>query len=296
MRSIEIRKILVPTDFSEAAGVALEHAVNLAKMQHAEITLLHVLSSFSFRVNLPEAAEMDESIHLKISGVVGSKLTVLAGSIHENSGVKVNVMVSTGRIREEVVRVADEIDADLIVMGTHGVSGLKEFFMGSNSFRVVMDAACPVLTIRPTVKKTGFSKIAIPIDNSFHSREKLGISVQMAKLYGASLHVCGLRSHDHNDEDLNAKFRMKMKQVEDFLIEKEVNYTICTRFCTNIAKEAIDFAEENHADLIVIMNEQETNDTAFFVGAYAQQMVNRSSIPILSIRPTTGAVDNVVPY
>jgi nucleotide-binding universal stress UspA family protein len=296
MRTIEIRKILVPTDFSETASIALEHAVHMARLTHAEITLLHVLSTFSFRVNMPEVAEMDESHQLKISGVVGTKLTVLAESILEQSGVQVKILVSSGRIREEVVRVAEEIDADLIILGTHGVSGLKEFFMGSNSFRIVMDAACPVLSVRTTAKNTGFNDIVVPIDNSFHSREKLGIAVQFAKMYDGMVHICGLRSHDHQDEDLNAKFRMKMKQVEDFLIEKEVRYTTNTLFCTNIARAAMDYADEKHADLIIIMNEQEVNDTGFFVGAYAQQMVNHSKIPVLSIRPTSGAISNVVPY
>lgn len=296
MRTIDVRKILVPTDFSETAGIALDHAVNMAKMQDAEITLLHVLSTFSFRVNLPEAAEMDENHQHKISGLIGSKLTVLAESILENLGVKVKIMVSSGRIREEVVRVADEIDADLIILGTHGVSGLKEFFMGSNAFRIVMDASCPVLSVRTTAKKLGFKNIVVPIDNSFHSREKLGISVQMANIYGSTLHICGLRSHDHADDDLNAKFRMKMKQVEDFLIEKEVNHSSTTIFCTNIARAAMDFADEKDADLIIIMNEQETNDTGFFVGAYAQQMVNHSAVPVLSIRPTSGSMSNIVPY
>ncbi|MBX7202649.1 MAG: universal stress protein [Bacteroidia bacterium] len=296
MRTIEIRKILVPTDFSETANIALDHAVNLAQMIKAEITLLHVLSSFSFRVNLPEVSELEESHQTRISGVVDSKLTLLADSILDNSGVRVNIMVSSGRIRDEVVRVADEIDADLIILGTHGVSGIKEFFMGSNAFRVVMEASCPVLSVRTSAQKMGFHDIVIPIDNSFHSREKLGVSVQLAKLYGSTLHVCGLRSHDHQDEDLNAKFRMKMKQVEDFLVEKEVNYTLQTVFCTNIAKAATDFATEKKADLIVIMNEQEMNDTGFFMGAYAQQIVNHSNIPVLSIRPTSGSIGNVVPY
>jgi nucleotide-binding universal stress UspA family protein len=295
MYTLEIKKILIPTDFSETANLALEHAVKMASLVDAQITLVHVVSTFAFRVNLPEL-EVDEAAGKKLSTVVGAKLASIAEEIGASHGVKVTTMVTSGRIREEVVRIADEIDADIIILGTHGVSGLREFFMGSNAFRIVSEAACPVLSVQQSGKSVGFSSIVVPIDNSFHSREKLGIAVRMANAYDAEVHVCGLRSYDHDDEDLNAKFRMKMKQVEDYLKEREVRFTTTTLFCSNIAASTMEFASEKNADLIVIMNEQEINTTGFFMGPYAQQVVNHSHIPVLSVRPTTGALSNVNPY
>jgi nucleotide-binding universal stress UspA family protein len=292
---LDIKRILIPTDFSDTANLALDHAVNLARLVDAQITLMHVVSTFAFRVNLPEV-DLDESQNSKLSGAVGNKLSQIAEAITSKHGIKVNTLVTSGRIREEVVRLADEIDADIIIIGTHGVSGLKEFFMGSNAFRIVSEAACPVLSVQKSDKEVGFNNIVVPIDNSFHSREKLGISVRMAKTYNAKLFICGLRSYDHNDEDLNAKFRMKMKQVEDYLQEKEVEFTTSTLFCSNIAKATMDYAAEVDGDLIIIMNEQEINSTGFFMGPYAQQVVNHSTIPVLSIRPTVGALSSVTPY
>jgi nucleotide-binding universal stress UspA family protein len=281
MYTLEIKKILIPTDFSETANLALEHAVKMASLVDAQITLVHVVSTFAFRVNLPEL-EVDEAAGKKLSTVVGAKLASIAEEIGASHGVKVTTMVTSGRIREEVVRIADEIDADIIILGTHGVSGLREFFMGSNAFRIVSEAACPVLSVQQSGKSVGFSSIVVPIDNSFHSREKLGIAVRMANAYDAEVHVCGLRSYDHDDED--------------YLKEREVRFTTTTLFCSNIAASTMEFASEKNADLIVIMNEQEINTTGFFMGPYAQQVVNHSHIPVLSVRPTTGALSNVNPY
>lgn len=295
MGTLDIRRILIPTDFSDTANLALEHAVKMARLLDSEIILLHVVSTFAFRVNLPEV-DVDESQNTRLSGAIGAKLNRIAEEIRANAGVKITTIVTAGRIREEVVRIADEMDADIIILGTHGVSGLREFFMGSNAFRIVSEAGCPVLSVQDSGQSVGFHEIVVPIDNSFHSREKLGLAVKIARLYDAQLHICGLRSHDHEDEEINAKFRMKMKQVEDFLKEKEVRYTTTTLFCTNIAKATMDFAAEKNADLIVIMNEQEINTTGFFMGPYAQQVVNHSRIPVLSIRPTTGLIDSVTPY
>ena len=73
MRNLAIKRILIPTDFSETANLALEHAVKMARLLDSEITLLHVVSTFAFRVNLPEI-EVDETQEAKLTGVIGSKL------------------------------------------------------------------------------------------------------------------------------------------------------------------------------------------------------------------------------
>ena len=283
MRNLAIKRILIPTDFSETANLALEHAVKMARLLDSEITLLHVVSTFAFRVNLPEME-------------FGSKLNKIAEEISQKEGLKVSTLITSGRIREEVVRVAEEIYADIIILGTHGVSGLREFFMGSNAFRIVSDAACPVLCIQESGHPVGFKNIIVPIDNSFYSREKLGLSIKLARLYDATIHICGLRSHDHNDEEINAKFRIKMKQVDDFLHEQDVEFTSTTLYCENIATASMEYAAEIKADLIIIMNEQEVNSTGFFMGPYAQQVVNHSKIPVISIRPTSSNVEFVNPF
>lgn len=295
MGTLEVKRILIPTDFSETANLALQHAAHLASLTDAEIILLHVVSTFAFRVNLPEA-DVDESQNARLSGAIQEKLQSIAKALSAKHGIQVHTRVAYGRIREEVVKVAEDQDADMVILGTHGVSGIREFFMGSNAFRIVSEAGCPVLSVQESAQHIGFRRIVVPIDNSFHSREKLGISVRLAATYGAHLHICGLRSHDHDDQDLNARFKMKMKQVEDFLKEKEASYDMTTVFCSNIAKATMDFAAEKEADLIIIMNEQEINSTGFFMGAYAQQIVNHSKIPVLSIRPTTGNINSVTPY
>lgn len=296
MSALEVKKILIPTDFSDTANIALDHAVTLAKICNAEISLIHVVSALSYKVALPEVEE-DESQNAKIKNAINLKLESIASEIMQNHGVKVDTLVVSGKVRDEVVKKAEELDSDIIILGTHGVSGLKEFFMGSNAFRIVSEASCPVLSVQSKAKRSEYKKIVVPIDSSFHSREKLGISVKFALKYDATLHVIGLRSYDHDDENLNARFRMKMKQVNDYLDEREVKYESNTLYCqSNIAVATMDYAVKNDADLIVIMTEQEINTTGFFMGPYAQQVVNHSPIPVLSIRPTEGIISNVTPY
>ena len=296
MLKLDVKRILIPTDFSETADLALEHASHLATLCNAEIILLHVVSSYAFKANLPEINAEDEAFNAKLSGAVGTKLEEYAAALSEKFGMSVQTKVAYGSVRDEVVRMANDLDADIIILGTHGVSGIREFFMGSNAFRIVSEAGCPVLSVQRNATKIGFEHIVVPVDNSFHSREKIGLAIRIANTYNATLHICGLRSHDHDDVDLNAKFRIKMKQVEDYIAEREVKFTSTTLFCNNIATASMEFAKEKGADLILIMNEQETNTTGFFMGAYAQQIVNHSVIPVLSLRPTSGYISGVTPY
>jgi nucleotide-binding universal stress UspA family protein len=211
MLKLDVKRILIPTDFSETADLALEHASHMAKLTGAEVILLHVVTSYAFKANLPEVNDDDEAFNTKLSGAVGAKLDEYVESLSDNFGMKVIAKVTYGSVRDEVVRMANDLDADIIIIGTHGVSGIREFFMGSNAFRIVSEAGCPVLSVQRSAQKIGFENIVVPIDNSFHSREKIGLAIRLANTYNAQLHICGLRSHDHDDADLNAKFRMMLQ-------------------------------------------------------------------------------------
>jgi nucleotide-binding universal stress UspA family protein len=280
MEKLIFKRILIPTDFSETADLALLHAVDMAKRVHAEIILLHVVVAYTFKPGMEEQAST-------LTDVVAEKLNLKAAEIKAQFDFDIITRVAIGTIRDEVVKAAEETGSDVIVLGTHGVSGIKEFLMGSNAFRIVSESTCPVLSVQATPQQKGFKQILVPIDNSFHSREKLNLAIRFAHTYDAELHICGLRSHDHDDHDLNTRFRLKMQQVEEYVAEHNVTFSITTLFCSNIAKTTMEFAAEKNADLIIIMNEQETNSTGFFMGPYAQQIVNHSTIPVLSIPPAS---------
>lgn len=284
MEKLIFKRILIPTDFSETADLALLHAVDMAKRTNAEIILLHVVVTYAYKAGTGNT-EADKVPTL--TDLVEEKLSLKASEIKAQFDFDIITRVAVGSIRDEVVKAAEETGSDIITLGTHGVSGIKEFFMGSNAFRIVSEATCPVLSVQVTPRQKGFKHLLVPIDNSFHSREKLNLAIRFAHTYDAQLHICGLRSHDHDDHDLNTRFRLKMQQVEEYVAEHKVAFSITTLFCSNIAKTTMEYAAEKNADLIIIMNEQESNTTGFFMGPYAQQIVNHSTIPVLSIPPSS---------
>jgi nucleotide-binding universal stress UspA family protein len=174
-------------------------------------------------------------------------------------------------------------DAMLVIAGTHGVTGFEEFWIGSNAYRIVTYAPCPVITIRAGYKfKEEMERIVVPIDSTLETRQKVPFACSIAQIFDAELHVLALYS------TTIAAVRYKVdnysKQVKSFLENEKVKFKMASIEADNITNASIDYAKEIDADLITIMTEQETTTANLFLGAYAQQMVNHSPVPVLSLQ------------
>lgn len=279
MKAFDIKKILVPVDFSGTSLIALEHAKKMAKLCEAEIILLHVeekSGNLLFTKNIGGQ-------HLQIE----NRLDDLVKESGKN-GIKVISLMLTGKPRRKIVQAADQYHADLIIMGTNGSSGFEEFFVGSNAFGVVNDANVPVLSIRPNTKVVGFDNIMLPIDKTLHSHEKIHHAAKLAKFYDATLHLVAFYKHDEDPEELRV-LRKKIAQDEEFFRRKGVAYISEIHEVRSVAKGTMEYAEKLDVDLIIIMTEQQENAFSdLFLGPAAQQIVNHSRIPVMSIRPEIG--------
>lgn len=277
----KIKKILIPYDFSETAALSLEHAVHMAQLNKAEIVLLHIAESASFTSALAHA--FSKNYEKEVEGEAAKKLDELANKIHVESGVQVTAKTEVGRIYRKIASVAKEVEADIIVMGTHGSSGYQKFTVGTNTGKVVMESESPVISVQTHATKIGFKKIVVPIDDSPTSRQKVNHALYMARLYGAYVHVVGLINFS-NDE-LVRKFKIKVEQVEEWLKQHDIGCESHFKNGENLAKMTMEFAEEVNADLIVIMTEQEPSITGLFMGTWATQVVNQSKIPVMTVHP-----------
>jgi len=194
-----------------------------------------------------------------------------------------NFIHKTGRPYRGIIESAKETDADLIIMGTHGISGFEEFWMGSTAYKVVSLAKCPVLTMRESLAHNDFRSIVLPIDTSFESRQKVPFVITLAKQLNSTVHILGV-SVDNDNESLH-QVNVYTRQVKRSLEEENIPFTLEYKLGGNITKSSVEHAEKIKADLIIIMTEQEAQIGSFFLGKFAQQMVNHSTIPVISISP-----------
>ena len=143
-----IRRILHPSDFSRASGAAFTRAVDIAKANHAELLIVHVLSPALPLVGDGYVSpKVYEDMEAAARAYGKKRLDALLVKARK-SGARVRGLLLEGVPHERIARVARSKRADLLVIGTHGRTGLAKFFLGSVAGRVVSIAPCPVLTVR----------------------------------------------------------------------------------------------------------------------------------------------------
>jgi nucleotide-binding universal stress UspA family protein len=284
----EIKKILFPFDFSETAMKALDHAVHLANLTNAEIILIHVLEGV-MGASEPTYIEAPLSSHVLYENNVIDKCNVdlaqLSEKIHKKGEIKITTITRAGSAHNKIVKIAGLIEADLIVMGTHGVSGFREFIIGSNASRVVSEALCPVLTIQEHTKDPGFKNILLPFRDKPHSREKVDYAIKMAKLYGSVIHVLGVDTEE-SETDFN-KIVLEAEQIKKIIEKQELECEVKVISGSYLSDLILKYAKSNEIDLIVAMSDMDrVNISEYIMGPVIQQIINHSPIPVLSVRPS----------
>jgi universal stress protein A len=148
---LPIRKIVCPTDFSDGSERAIDYALSLAKLWNAQVWLVHVYELPLATVPVGVAREAAEPGQLfdflrQVKGQLSGKLDALVNK-HKTPGNSVHARLIEGAPAGGIIEVAKELESELIVIGTHGRTGLAHLMVGSVAERVVRTATCPVLTV-----------------------------------------------------------------------------------------------------------------------------------------------------
>jgi nucleotide-binding universal stress UspA family protein len=144
---IKLKKVLVPTDFSDSAHHAFSYGVSFAREYEAELVLLHVVENLTVGYASDLFPVPMAEVFQEISGYAKAELAKLAEEAKQK-GVAVSELVAQGKPSAEIIRHAAENAVDMIVLGTHGKGMLDQALFGSTTERVVRRAPCPVLTVR----------------------------------------------------------------------------------------------------------------------------------------------------
>jgi nucleotide-binding universal stress UspA family protein len=276
-------KILVPIDFSEQSLIALEQSYNLAREYHAEITLLHVIEEAGMLSKL-FSKEQHEDLKKKVK----EQLDKLAAEEGKKAKLSINTMVARGSVYEKINEVAELINATMIIMGTNGDQGLKKKFIGSNALRVVRESKIPVITIKGKHHRKGCKNIVLPLDLSKETREKVSKAIELSRLFGgATIRVVSVLFT--TDEFVVNRITRQLGQVKSFLEKENIECTAeiikGIKGEETLAENILEYAHKVEGDLIMIMTQQEIDFTQYFIGSSAQEIINHSKIPVLSIRP-----------
>jgi nucleotide-binding universal stress UspA family protein len=214
------------------------------------------------------------------------KLNEIAEQLKVKYAININTSISKGNPAEEIEVAVNNYKIDLVIMGTHGASGFNEYFIGSNAHKTIKRCHCPVITVQVDSKKLGFHDIVLPVENTYHSLEKVNKTVDLAKLYAAKIHLLGVQ---HNQEETAIKqFDLMLENVEKVIKHAGLSHNKTIVNGDNLAEQTLKFAEKAGADLIVVLTDHESELNDSILGALAKQMVNHSKIPVMSIKPKEG--------
>lgn len=273
-----MNKILVPTDFSEQAENALKVAAMLARKHDAEIYLLHMMEipmqqtdPINAHSDIPEALFFMKLAHKKFEDLLESDF--LEGLIvHET--VKADITFN------EIKDACKEYGVDLIVMGSHGASGLKEMFVGSNAEKVVRTSEVPVLVIKNKHTTFDISNFVFASDFKNDNKETYSQAVNFAKSVGAKIHLLMVNTVNNFITSHDAKTR-----INDFISEQTFeNYTITVHNDTSIEQGVLNFSKDIDADLIGISTHGRQGIAHFFNSSVSEDLVNHAKRPVITFK------------
>lgn len=273
-----MKNIIVAMDFSRGAFRALDYAIKIANNTQSNILLVWVDSQNTKEIS-PELCknELRRDAKIELQRIVEQNSKVLTGG-------KLKIKLRKGKVYKELAMQAKLSEAALVVVGTHGISGFEEFWIGSNAFKIISYAACPVISIRYDYNfEKPIKRIIVPIDNSTDSIKKIPMAAKLAKAFDAEIHLLSI--YTTKLVSLKKKVDRHVLAAEKYLAKENVVFITKVIQSNNLPKSVVEYSNEVKADMIVIMTDQDKANLSILMGDYSQKIINLSSMPILSVKP-----------
>jgi nucleotide-binding universal stress UspA family protein len=260
--------IVVPWDFTIVAEHALAHAVKIGRMVGNQIALLHIVEP-------------------GITKSEGGQKKILLEHVAIESNKKYNIPISyyltKGSIFSAIADFANEKEASLVVMGTHGMKGMQKL-TGSWALKVIVKSKIPFIVVQdPPTDQNRYHNIVFPVDFRNENKEKIKMAIFMGKYFDSKIQFLVTKTTDKNllkKTNVNINFAIK------YLTQNNIEHEIHEVTRGNFAQQTLDFAQKINADLILIMTTKNITVADYVIGASEQYIIaNSSKIPVCCVNP-----------
>lgn len=275
-----MKKILVPVDFSETSLLAITIAIKIANMLNSDIQLLHVKSSNKYH---PDFAK--DNIEAALAKTANSHLSKIIEEKRSEYNVANGVFdakIREGNVVREIRNQAHYNDSDLIIVGTHGMSGFEDRWLGSNAYRLISNAPCPVLAVRQNMKFQHEQKLLLPIQIERVSRRIVPQVVEFAKALKMDIVVCGLTPKKR--WKVPGMVSAYVMQVEKY-IKKHLNTNAEYYIKEGIANpvELLELAHNKNVGIIALAVKKGINPFENIFNPFTNELLNISDLPIFAV-------------
>ncbi|RZJ48779.1 MAG: universal stress protein [Flavobacterium sp.] len=273
-----MKRILVPTDFSEHAEDALKAAAEIAKKNDSEIVILHMLElphqmndAITGSASIPETMLFMKKANEMLDEVSGRPFL---------DGVPVTEIVKMDKPIHGITQISKDYDIDLIVMGSHGTSGVEELLIGSTTEKVVRNSEIPVLIIKKDVSNFNPDNIVFASDFTDESKQPFEKLLKFTKVFDAKLHLVTICTPNSFKPT-----HVIEKAMNEFIAEFNLtNYSTHIYNDTNIEKGILNFSNAINADIIGMCTHGRTGFAHFFNGSISEGLVNHAIKPVITFK------------
>lgn len=274
-----MKKVLLPTDFSDNSINAIHYAMDFYKYESCEFYILNVQKVSSFVSDDLMAIQPSESIFNALIGAAKERITLLIKELEEAYG---NILhqfkskVDFDNFIDAINQIVDIEQIDLIVMGTKGASNIGKTLFGSNTVRVIQRCSCPVLVIPEDYKYLEINDIAFPSNfyTEYKSEDLLPL-VSMAELHNQAVHVIHVKDSDHLtefQENNRAFLDSCFTNINHYFVELDEGH---------LFKTITNYITEHKIDLLAMMSRRHSFLERLFVTHPVERFAFNLKVPLL---------------
>jgi len=276
-----MNKILVPVDFRNQSLIALDQTISVARFMKAEIVIIFIIETGIISALVRREGRLE-----KLRRLAGERLDHLAEDTMSRSGLKVSVIIETGKVSQKILEKAQELNARFIIMGKNDADAKLQRYIGANTNQVISRSSCPVITVKGKEHNLGVKNIVLPLDLTKKTREKVFNAVSFGLYYNSAIWMVSVLTGGIAKSQ--SRIYAKMKKAREMIQENGVpcNIKLFEKSGKPDYQVILDYASEINADLIMVMTHQEASFREYYIGTFAHEIINRSDIPVMTMIPS----------
>ncbi len=278
------KKILAPVDFSAISKAGIQRAIDTAVQCNSdEIHLLSVvdLNTIGYLVTPETGMAIDYQTLSTSLQEAKMRMLEIEGSLPEgHDNITFICKVEEGELTSVINDYILKNEIDLLIMGTAGTQGIREFIFGSNAQRLASEIPCPVLTLQPYGQFEGINKMIVPVED-FYPENKLQYAITLAGLFHAEIHLVCLQEKLQSKEYNTFSILVKIKEL---LSRENIPFKTLASGGKNITDAILRYAEKESIDLILVNPGEESKLTGKYIESTGGQIVNHAQVPVLTIK------------
>ena len=278
-----MKKILVPTDFSPNAERAIDYAVQIAKAGKATVVLVHACDQLD---NMPLSAGFPIADYNKrIADEAFDNLELVQKSIQDTEGIKVEIELLSGTVVDTVAVAVNDYGADLVVMGTMGITGIRNTLFGTNTSAVIGHSAVPVLAIPLEYEWSTPSKFLLTINNFEEVTDIINPVFELASVFNASVKVIVFTDEDEASANEFLADERAIMMAEEKLKRKYPTLIVKAEHLSgrHFEETVINYVDKNKLDVLAMTTHKRSLIGGIFNRSITRKMSYHSKVPVLAM-------------